>query len=155
MWYENSQKKSDQKAENLIVLTRAKTVPAEESASVLGLKFSSNDYDTLVVASNMAMTDDEMKNFAGFDVTMACCGFTSTVETFSDNCQCGHHLASYGLIKKMIKAGESRDKIQSEVSRWINYFFPKEAIAKELQTSGLSPNELNSALQLLNSKGGC
>ena len=155
LWFKNSQKKSDQEAENLIVLARAKTVPAEESASVLGLKFNSKDYETLVAASNMAMTEEEMNNFAGFDVSMPCCGFGKTVANFSNSCQCGHHLASYGLIKKMLKAGESRDKIQTEVSRWINYFFPKEAIAKELKMSGAQAAETQKALNLLGSKGGC
>jgi len=73
---------------------------------------------------------------------MPCCVFGTSVPDYPKNCQCGHHLASYGLIKKMVKASVPRQRIQLETKRWISYFFPKEAIAKELEISGASQSEI-------------
>jgi hypothetical protein len=147
--------RNNQNADKLIQEAEAKAVPVEGSPSVLELKFTSSDYQILVSDAQMPMTSDEMNAFSGMDVSMPCCSFNKTVANFSENCQCGHHLATYGVIKKMVKANIPRQKTQVEVRRWISYFFPQEAIAKELQTSGLSENEINSALKVLNSKGGC
>ncbi len=149
------QSKDFHRIQEIIQKTQAKVVPTENSSSVLGLKFTNNDYQILLNDSKMPMTDEKMNQFAGMDVSMPCCGFGKTIANFPDNCQCGHHLASYGLIKKMVKANLPRQRIQIEVQRWTDYFFPKEAIAEELQTSGLSQTEINNALQILNSKGGC
>lgn len=146
---------SNHMAQNLITEAQAKVVPTEGSTSILGLKFTKSDYQSLVTASNMPMTTDEMNAFAGMDVSMPCCGFEATLPDFGENCQCGHHLATYGVIKKMVKAAIPHQRIQIEVRRWVNYFFPKEAIAKELEKSGASSGEIQKALELLNSKGNC
>jgi len=142
-------------AEQLISRVQTKVIPEENSASVLGLKFSESDYNKLVSDSQMAMSDKEMEQFADFDVSMPCCKFAKTLSDFGKNCQCGHHLATYGLAKDMIKTDMTRQQIQAETRRWVNYFFPKEAIANELKASSISSNDLNAALNYLNSKGGC
>jgi len=142
-------------AGKLVADAEAKVVPAEGSASVFGLKFTSADYQILVNNAQMPMTSEEMNYFAGMDVSMPCCGFDKTVANFPENCQCGHHLATYGIIKKMTKANIPRQRTQIEVRRWIGYFFPKEAIAKELENSGASSGQIQRALDLLNSKGSC
>lgn len=139
----------------LVARVEAKVVPAENSPSVLGLSFSQNGYEKLVEAAKMEMTVEQMAAFAGMDVSMSCCQFSKTVAEFEKNCQCGHHLASYGLIKRMLAAGIARDEIQKEVTRWTAYFFPKETVAKELASQSLSEQDYQEALNLLNSKGGC
>jgi len=149
------QKQTKSETEQLVSKAEAKAVPREGSNSVLGLKFTSKDYRSLLNEAKMPMSAEEMQDFAGIDVTMPCCTFARTVANFSTNCQCGHHLAAYGVIKKMVKASVPRQRIQIETKRWVSYFFPKEAIAKELKTSGLSQEKINSSLQILNSKGGC
>ena len=149
------QKQTKSEAEQLVSRAEAKAVPHEGSNSALGLKFTSKDYKSLLNEAEMPMSAEEMQDFAGIDVTMPCCAFAKTVANFSINCQCGHHLATYGVIKKMVKASIPRQRIQLETKRWISYFFPKEAIAKELKTSGLSQDKIDSSLQILNSKGGC
>ncbi len=146
---------SENIAQGLITKAEAKVVPVEGSDSVMGLKFSTADYKVLVQNANLPMTTEEMPAFAGMDVSMPCCQFGTTEANFPDNCQCGHHLATYGVIKKMVKADIPRQRIQIEVRRWVNYFFPKEAIAKELEESGASKDEIQKALELLNSKGNC
>ena len=139
----------------LVVRAQAQTVPAENSDSVLGLEFNQVGYEQLLTDAKIDLGEEKMKGFADFDVLMPCCGFDHTFANLPDNCQCGHHLASYGVIKKMLLAGMPRQQIQLEANRWINYFFPKEAVAKELKSSSLSPNNLNAALKYLNTKGGC
>ena len=147
--------KNSTESGKLLKQVEAKVVPRTGSASVLGIKFTNQDYTMLVNDAQMPMTDEEMNQFANMDVAMPCCAFGQTLANFSENCQCGHHLATYGLIKKMVKANIPRQRIQIEVRRWVNYFFPKEAIAKELQSNGASSAEIQNALDLLNSKGSC
>lgn len=132
-------------------------VPPLGSDSVLGLKFNQEGYNELVEdAKILKLSKAQEKDFAGFDVTMACCGFSKTLANFPENCQCGHHLASYGLIKKMLLAGSfSRDNIQGEVNAWINYFFPKEAIAKVIKFKNIDSPSVEKALKNYQPKGGC
>ena len=146
---------NNNKVQELINNIQSKVVSAEGSDSILGLKFTNSDYNVLLTDAKIPMSTDEMNNFAGTDVLMPCCGFAQTVANFQNNCQCGHHVASYGIIKKMIKAEIPRQRIQIEIRRWVSYFFPKEAIAKELEDLDASQSEINQALQVLNSKGDC
>ena len=131
-------------------------VPSLGSDSVLGLKFNQESYNELTKAANLKLSKAQENNFAGFDVLMPCCGFKTTVAKFEDNCQCGHHLATYGLIKKMLLSGNfSRDNIQKEIDKWVAYFFPKEAIAKELKVKNLDSPSVERALKNYKPKGGC
>ena len=141
--------------EKIVLAAQAKVVPVENSDSVLGVKFNKDGYDKLVNDSEIALDSEQMKDFANVNVLMPCCGYKNTVENYSDNCQCGHHLASYGLIKNMVADEIPRPGIQREIFYWVSYFFPKEAVAKELGKSSLSEKELQNALSYLNSKGGC
>lgn len=131
-----------------------KVVPSPESSSVLGLKFNSAGYNQLLKDAKQDLKDKN-NDFAGFDVLMPCCGYKMTVAKFEDNCQCGHHLATYGLIKKMLLAGSARVDIQKETNTWIAYFFPKEAIAKELQKENKWNPQIEGALKSYKVKGSC
>ena len=55
----------------------------------------------------------------------------------------------------MILAGFNRTPIQKETNRWIAYFFPKEAIAKELQKENQWNPKVERALKNYKSKGDC
>ena len=141
--------------EKLIAGAQAKVIPENNSSSVLGLTFSNESYEQLVRDAKIVLPANQMGLFSGFDVRMPCCGFKKTVANFPTNCQCGHHLAVYGLIKRMMIAGSTREEIQAEIYRWTNYFFPKEAIAQELKKENIGKKDLEKAINLLNTKGGC
>lgn len=132
-----------------------KVVPSPDSSSVLGFKFNLKSYNQLVESAKIDL-GNKKDDFAGFNVLMPCCGYKMTVAKFEDNCQCGHHLATYGLIKKMLLAGNfSRSDIQKETDRWIAYFFPKEAIAASLKKENKWTPQVEGALKSYKTKGGC
>jgi len=64
------------------------------------------------------------QQIAGFDVLIPCCGFQLSSADPNADCQCGHHLATRGLIKYGLTNGWTRDQIQQEINQWKPVFYP-------------------------------
>lgn len=143
--------------EKIIAQAERKIVPTEGSKSVEGLIFSQQGLEMLVdYSKSIVLTKEREGEFAGFDVKMECCDFSRTVVPESENCQCNHHLADYGLIKLMLIKGYGREQIQAEIYRWNTYFFPKEAIKTELSKRGQNnPTAVEALNYFISTKGGC
>ena len=67
-------------------------------------------------------------------------------------CGCGHNIAFSGLSKWLIQnSSYSDEQIIEEIKKWKILFFPKAAVAKELQKRGISPDSTD----LPSQRGGC
>ncbi|GEM_PF-5585294 len=62
------------------------------------------------------------KKVTGLNILLPCCGVSSLQA--SDNCQCGHHVAMFGLAKLLDSKGYSREAIQVELNKWKEVFYP-------------------------------
>ena len=92
---------------------------------VSGFPLNNEGYEKLLEADRtIVLTDEEKKQFAGFDTRLPCCGFGITSEDEENDCRCGHHVADAGLIKIGIKKGASREDIQAELDAWKPIFYP-------------------------------
>lgn len=79
----------------------------------------------LQAAQAVPLTPAMEKLVVGLNVELPCCGFKQLQA--KDNCQCGHHIAMFGLAKLMASKGYGRDQIQSELDRWKKLFYPNGA----------------------------
>ncbi len=76
----------------------------------------------LEYAGSVQLTAAQTQTIVGLDVQIPCCGFT-TLQA-SDNCQCGHHVALYGLAKLLASKGWAKTDIQAEINEWKDVFYP-------------------------------
>lgn len=102
------------------------TMPAGKSVQKMvqrgAIEYSESGYQQLLQYDRTIKLDSlQMKNYAGLDVELPCCGFAKLQAT--GNCGCGHHAALSGLAKFMASEGFSKDKIQGEIDTWKGVFF--------------------------------
>lgn len=91
--------------------------------SEYGVTYDDEGYAKLVEAvTTIELSTEQTKTIVGLDVQLSCCGFKTLQE--SGNCQCGHHVALYGLAKLMTSKGYDSDQIQIEIDKWKEVFFP-------------------------------
>ncbi len=135
---------------------RREIIPAEGSPTSYGVAFNLAGYATLsewgrsyVVASAWA------GDFEALDFTLPCCAFTQASADESRNCACGHHVALYGLAKRLLNTGSPRADTQAEIRRWVAYMYPKETLAAEMERRALTDPAIHDALQELKEKGIC
>ncbi len=144
------------RAVNSLLRLRDKIIPKEGSMSVGKIKFSNEGYGKLLeYQKNIKLSEAQKDDFINFDVFLPCCGFGKIVWPEEENCQCGHHLALYGLIKYMIEKGYDRIEIQKEIDRWKYYFFPDDYLKEELKKRNLLNSTTEKVLQEMQSKGNC
>ncbi len=92
--------------------------------SEYGITYDDNGYNKLVgAAKTVELSKEQTKSIVGLDVELPCC----EVKTLraEGNCECGHHVALYGLAKLLASEGYSREKIQEEIEKWKVVFFPE------------------------------
>jgi len=107
-----------------------KLIPQEGKMSTIGLAFKKRSYYKLIKESvRLKNINDKL---GSYNVKIPVCGFQRTVSNFEDNCNCGYHLALYGVIERGTKQLKNRVKIQQEVNKWINYFFPVQRMQESL-----------------------
>jgi len=88
-----------------------------------GLTYDQAGYNQLLGYAKSINLDNEQTNkIVGLNVEIPCCGF-KTLQA-EGNCECGHHVAMYGLAKLLVSKGYSRDKIQVELNKWGQLFYP-------------------------------
>jgi len=91
--------------------------------SEYGLTYDNAGYESLLQAAKSVNLDaSQTKLIVGLNVQMPCCGFTSLQA--SGNCECGHHVALYGLAKLLVSKGYDNAKIQEEIDKWKIVFYP-------------------------------
>jgi len=92
---------------------------------VTNLPLTNEGYEKLLEYDRtIQLTSEQKKQYAGFNVYLPCCGFKLTSNEEQNDCRCGHHVATAGLIKFGITKGFSRDKIQYEINQWKPVFYP-------------------------------
>ncbi len=88
-----------------------------------GITYDDAGYQQLLgMAKSISPTKDQEKLFVGLDILLPCCG-VKTLQA-SDNCECGHHVAMFGLAKMLAQKDYSREQIQSELNKWKQVFYP-------------------------------
>ncbi len=91
--------------------------------SEYGLAYDDTGYQQLLTAAkNVQLTPAQTNLIVGLDIRIPCCEVTTLQAT--DNCECGHHVAMYGLAKLLASKGYERDTIQSELNKWKEVFYP-------------------------------
>lgn len=91
--------------------------------SEYGITYDSAGYEQLLKAAKDVNLDaGQTKEIVGLDVEMPCCG-VKTLQA-SGNCECGHHVALYGLAKLLVSKGYDRAKVQGEIDKWKDVFYP-------------------------------
>lgn len=136
---------------------RQEIIPAENSPTPYGVRFSMDGFGVLT-GWNTTVTLGETQRyraFAGLRVHLPCCDFRYALPEEEKNCQCSHHLAMYGLAKKLLRDGWARAQVQFELDDWARYFYPREALASELVRRAAYDPEMARALQGLQAKGAC
>jgi hypothetical protein len=143
-------------SQKIIEDLKAKIIPAQNTQTPYGLAFNDHGYHQLLsFEKDIKLEEGLYKNgLARKDVFLPCCRFDRMKEDYSENCQCGHHLALYGLGKKLIQLG-STEQVQSEIDRWKRFFFPREYLQMELEKSASATAEVRRALEEFKSEGGC
>lgn len=92
--------------------------------SEYGITYDNAGYEQLLaVANSITLNSAQTKNIVGLDITLPCCG-VRTLQA-SGNCECGHHVAMFGLAKLMISKEYGRDQIQAELNKWKQIFYPE------------------------------
>lgn len=113
----------------------SRIVPISGSQTSYGASFDQEGYETLLAwEKEIALSDEDYKGkLMALDFEVPCCGFKTMPEDYSQRCQCEHHLAMYGLAKKLITDGWGKNDVQKELDRWEAFFFPNETVAAALQ----------------------
>lgn len=92
--------------------------------SEYGITYDNAGYEQLLkAAKDVSLSAEQTSTIVGLDVQIPCCGFT-TLQA-SGNCECGHHVALYGLAKLLASKGYDRAKIQDEINKWKPVFYPE------------------------------
>lgn len=107
-----------------------KLIPREGEMSTIGLAYKKGSYYKLIKEGVSSRNTNN--KLANYNVKIPVCGFQKTVSNYEDNCNCGYHLALYGVIERGIKRLRNRGKIQQIVDKWMNYFFPRQTILELL-----------------------
>lgn len=91
--------------------------------SPYGITYDDAGYQQLLAAEkSITLNAAQTKTIVGLDILLPCCG-VATLQA-KDNCQCGHHVAMFGLAKMLATQGYSRDQIQDELDKWKEVFYP-------------------------------
>jgi hypothetical protein len=140
----------------ILTQVKAEVIPAENRPTRYGVAFNAAGYETLLMwKDRYPINPSRASDFEALNVTLPCCAFTTPSADESKNCGCGHHLAVYGLAKKLLADGYNRAETQAEIARWVAYLFPQEALKAELERRALTDPVINQALQELKEKGEC
>ncbi len=92
--------------------------------SAYGVTYDNAGYEQLLAAANsVTLNSGQTKSIVGLDITLPCCG-VRTLQA-SGNCECGHHVAMFGLAKLMTSKSYTRDQIQAELDKWKQIFYPE------------------------------
>ncbi|MBI4016193.1 MAG: hypothetical protein HY363_00695 [Candidatus Aenigmarchaeota archaeon] len=92
--------------------------------SEYGITYDNAGYEQLLAMSNsITLNGGQTQKIVGLDITLPCCG-VRTLQA-SSNCECGHHVAMFGLAKLMISKEYSREEIQAELDKWKQIFYPE------------------------------
>lgn len=143
--------------QEIIEQIQKEIIPEENSVASYGISFNTSGYNLLLEYEKSIQLDTLIyqEKLVNLDVLIPCCGFEKIQEDYSQNCQCGHHLALYGLAKYLAQQNYQRAEIQKAINDWKHYFFPKEYIVEELEKRAILNPELNKVLEELQIQGGC
>lgn len=88
-----------------------------------GITYDDAGYEQLLgMAKSINPTKEQEKVFVGLDILLPCCGVK--LLQASNNCECGHHVAMFGLAKMLAQKDYSREQIQDELNKWKQVFYP-------------------------------
>jgi hypothetical protein len=149
--FNNSVRKLNKNSRNILKKLYNQLIPKNNHKSKINIQFSNNAYYYFVNKGVQKYNHNVEKGFSQFNVSIPYCDFELTETGLENNCKCGYHLATYGIIKEyLLKKRFTKQQIQDELNQWIFYFFPKETIQNYLINN---PNIANNNLlsQLKNS----
>lgn len=93
------------------------------TTSAYGITYDDAGYQTLLKAAKDVKLDTAGTNtIVDLDILLPCCGVKQLKA--SGNCECGHHIAMFGLAKTLAKQGYERAAIQDELNKWKQIFYP-------------------------------
>jgi|GEM_PF-6450405 len=104
-------------------------IPREGDGSLIGIPFGRQSFYKLIEKC-VTQKENYESSLAGYSVEIPICGFKKTAPDFNDNCHCSYHLALYGVLMEAGKVFKVKNRIQSEVGRWIYFFFPGWIVSK-------------------------
>lgn len=88
-----------------------------------GITYDQAGYNLLLgYAKSVNLNSAQTKKIVGLNAEIPCCGFK--ILQAEGNCECGHHVALYGLAKLLASKDYSRENIQMEMDKWKQIFYP-------------------------------
>lgn len=88
------------------------------------ITYDNAGYDKLLeAAKTISLNKEQTKLIVGRNIELSCCGVKMLQA--SGNCECGHHVALFGLAKLLASKGYTAEDIQSEIDKWKLVFFPE------------------------------
>ncbi len=143
-------------ARAVLARVRDEIVPREGMATTYGVTFSNQGYETLMKWNEDFKAEARYADaFESLDLFMPCCIWSTPSRIEEKNCACGHHQALEGLSKKLLSDGWDSRAVQSEVTQWTRYLFPKETVRAEMENRATLDAEMKIALDELKARGEC
>ena len=145
-----------EKARALLARLRDQVIPIEGTRTDYGVAFTDDGYQTLIQWNvDLKVDPHHGDGFEMLDLMLPCCDWSRPSRDEKTNCACGHHQALEGLAKKLLFEERSTAAVQSEVTRWGHYLYPKEALAAEMEKRAQLDPEIKAALEELKAHGEC
>jgi len=143
-------------ARAMLARVRDEIVPREGAATKYGVTFSNAGYETLMKWNADFKVEARYANaFESLDLLLPCCDWRKPSRKEETNCACGHHQSLEGLSKKLLSDGWDSRAVQSEVTQWTRYLFPKETVRAEMEKRAQLDAEMKAALEELKARGEC
>ncbi len=143
-------------ARAVLARVRDEIVPREGTTTKYGVTFSDAGYQTLIQWNEDYKVEPRYADaFESLDMLMPCCDWRNPSRNEEKNCACGHHQAIEGLSKKLLSDGWDSRIVQTEVTQWTRYLFPKETVRAEMENRAQLDAEMKAALDELKAHGEC
>lgn len=145
-----------EKARTILARVRDQIIPAEGTRTDYGVAFTDEGYQTLMQwNTDLPIDPHNADGFETLNLILPCCDWSKPSRDEKTNCACGHHQALEGLAKKLLLDERPTAAVQSEVTRWSRYLYPKEALSAELEKRAQLDPEIKAALEELKARGEC
>ncbi len=145
-----------EKARAILARVRDQIIPAEGTPTDYGVAFTDEGYRTLMQwNTDLKIDAHHADRFEMLSLMLPCCDWSKPSRDEKTNCACGHHQALEGLAKTLLFEERSTADVQSAVTRWSHYLYPKEALSAEMEKRAQLDPEIKAALEELKARGEC
>ena len=145
-----------EKARAILARVRNQIIPAEGTLTDYGVAFTDEGYRMLMQwNTDLKIDPQHADRFEMLNLMLPCCDWSKPSRDEKTNCACGHHQALEGLAKTLLFEERSTADVQSAVTRWSHYLYPKEALSAEMEKRAQLDPEIKAALEELKARGEC